>query len=752
MPRTTTTAVVSTIVSLLLGASAAHAEQPAAEPASEAAPGGDAAGPPSEARPEAPAEAGGDSAPDGEVEVLVTTGSRMRTAIVDSPADVRTIDEERLSMPGTNTVFDAATDISGVSLNLRQEGTGFADMEVRGLTGNATSGGHTLVLIDGIPQRRLSFGGPYMGALPYDAITRLEIAKGAAAALYGRNALTAALQLFSDPGSHTPRSTFVVEYEAPIGRRRTSARVGAPLSIGHGEGGTFSLTGSLVDTEGWQPRSAVTRGDLYLHVELPLTARDRLSIFGGYFSTRQDTAAPVLLTDEGERLPGIERDANLAVPELNELNLVEQRAGLRYTRDWSRVASSKLTLSYWSGLTDSQVGRPSDRPVEGTTTSRLARDALSDEQHVFTELEVYGEYTATEDITGSYSVGASAEWLEYIRTQRNVTTAELLDATGGYGGGIPVDYVTGEGPSSSEWRYSDRTRRDTTENVFGAFVRKQLRLWDRLTVEGGVRFDRFERTQVLPATDEEATTDGQALSPSAGINVALWKGESGRLHAFGNWGQGFSPVFRAVANTEFADVEPERSTSIDAGLKARLLDDRLDLGAAVYQLDRNDLVQYDASIERQRNAGDWRIRGVELDARFEVVTGLRLLAAVALRDPVVVVDIANPETEGNDVTGVAKLALTAGLDWRSDFGLGVGTRLRHVGERAGNTQNTFVLPAYTLWSAHVSYDVTPWLTAAVFGRNLLDADYFPSVFNGVARGSGFAGRPRTYGLTLRAEL
>ncbi len=695
----------------------------------------------------APAE--GDAAP---AEVIVITGSRVETTPLDAASDVRVIDTERLERPGTQSIFDAATDVSGISLNVRQAGSGFGDVEVRGLSTNATSGGHALILIDGIPQRRLSFGGPYIGGLPFDSIVRLEVAKGAAAALYGRNALTAAIQLFSDPGSHTSTSTFVTDYELETNTVHASARVGAPLGIGHGEGGTFSLTASTVDSEGWREGTEITKGDVYLHAEIPLSGQDQLSVFGGWFRSRQSSAAPVLLDDDGERLPGIERDANLSVPGLNELNLTEQRAAVRYTRSWMPALTSKLTLSHWAGITDSQVGRPSDRPAEGTVTRRLSRDGLSDEFHDFVELEVLGEYRITEDISGAYSAGASGEWLEFIRTQRSVTTAELLESRGNYGGGIPVDYVTGEGPPASEWRYSDESRRDTTESVYGAFVRKRFSLFDRVTVEGGVRFDTFERTQVLPATGEEASTDGSAISPSVGLNVAAWKGERNRVHLFANWGQAFSPIFRAIANTDFADVDPERSTTLDIGLKTRLLDEMLDLTVTGYQLDRFDIVQFNAETAVPENAGDWRIRGLEFDLRVQVVDGLSVMGAVALRDAEITTDIAAPETEGNRPLGVAETTVTAGADWASSFGLGVGTRLRHVGERFGNDTNTFVLPAYLLWDAHVSYAATDWLTASVFGRNLLDADYFPAAFRGVSGGSGFAGDIRTFGASLRARF
>ena len=95
----------------------------------------------------------------------MVTGTRTQTEAMDVPADVKVVGPDRLRRPGTKGATETLTDISGVKLNPRQDNAIFTDLEVRGLTGNATSGGNVLVMLDGIPQRRLS-GAVYLGALP----------------------------------------------------------------------------------------------------------------------------------------------------------------------------------------------------------------------------------------------------------------------------------------------------------------------------------------------------------------------------------------------------------------------------------------------------------------------------------------------------------------------------------------------------------------------------------------------------------
>jgi hypothetical protein len=99
----------------------------------------------------------------------------------------------------------------------------------------------------------------------------------------------------------------------------------APRGAGLG----FSLTGTGTVAGGWQPRTALTKGDIYLlHLHSQPTLDDELHLMLGVFSTGEEAVSPVLIDQAGNRLPGIARDANLAVPEQNRLDLTEIGGGI----------------------------------------------------------------------------------------------------------------------------------------------------------------------------------------------------------------------------------------------------------------------------------------------------------------------------------------------------------------------------------------------------------------------------------------
>ncbi len=138
-------------------------------------------------------------------------------------------------------------------------------------------------------------------------------------------------------------------------------------------GATFSLTAGGGYTDGWQPRTDGAQGDIYTHVRTPIGEHDAVDFMFGYFQGFRNMQSPVLIDKEGNRLPGIDRDANLAVPDLNSLDLGEYRTALSWDRAWTPNLNSKLSLGYWHGDTAWKVGRPETvRPPGRSFSGRRA--------------------------------------------------------------------------------------------------------------------------------------------------------------------------------------------------------------------------------------------------------------------------------------------------------------------------------------------------------------------------------------------
>ena len=687
-----------------------------------------------------------------EGEEVVVTGTRIESDPQNLPADVTIIDQKRLQQPGVKNSMDALIDIPGVLVNPRQNNGSFGSIDVRGLRHEFTSGGNVLILLDGIPLRNLSWGGAYLGTLPYDAVTRMELAKGPTASLYGRNALAGALQLFTDPGTTTPHFDLLTAFEYPTISTRASAKGSGPL--GEGSKHTYSLTGSITKAEGWQEDNDLLRGDLYSHINFYPSAHDLISVTGWYYSSREENVAPVLLDEDGERLDGIDRDTNLGVDDHNYLTIYQYRAAASWSHYFGDWLETKLTGSYWHMDSYWYDGVPGTAPTEGTIMDRLSGDSDCFEDYYFSELALTFNYDAGNWLKGAVTTGGGYEYMSFILKMSSITTTDYVDEDGtvDFSMGIPLDLSTLKEPPRSTWAYSDVSTRDTYETDYGVFIRNQTSFIDRIHVTAGVRYDSYTRTQIDPATDDEAEKTGGAISPSAGLSVGILNGETNRLNVYGAWGMGYSPVFQAITSTEFADVDPEKSRSVEAGIKSSLVRHMVDGEVIAYQLERYDMVDLNPESNMFENIGDWQIRGIEAGLKIRPIRELMIFGNYTWRDPKVTKYEVDTSLEDNQLAGISPQQAEGGIKGQADFGLGGGTSVRYYSEYYANPDNTCTIPAYTLWDAYLSYYYQNRFEFSVYAENLLDTDYISAVYGNYGYFSGFEGTPRTIGAQVRAHF
>ena len=168
--------------------------------------------------------------------------------------------------------------------------------------------------------------------------------------------------------------------------------------------------------------------------------------------------------------------------------------------------------------------------------------------------------------------------------------------------------------------------------------------------------------------------------------------------------------------------------SYELGYKADLLDKRLNVEAAVYQINWTDLQQPKAiGISTIIvNAGAARVRGFELATRYTVDTHWSWNASLAYTDPKLSEDTPDLGPSGTRLANVAKLAYTVGLRYAFDLAghsSYAGLNLRHVGQRNAGYDDPstsipqFSQPAYTLADAQWGLDLGNWQVSA-YVRNL----------------------------------
>ena len=673
---------------------------------------------------------------------LVVTASRVESDVMDLPLSAIVLRQEDFA-PQTRFAVDALSSVVGIRVDNRPGETLFSGFEIRGLSTNDTSGTNALIMLDGIPQRRLSFGGPYLGTLPFAAVDRMELIKGPLGSIYGRGALTGALQLFTNPGTDEWHLNTSTAYRSDLESLFGSLQITGPIA--GLTGGTLSFTASGKDAEGWQPWTNSNMQDYYLHLHLPLGADDTVTLTGGWHDGKDDNASPVPITASGDLLL-VEHGANLSIPGHNYMDMQEFRAAVAWEHRFDDTLRSNISVGYWNGQTEMFLGRPTDGPNPGSTVvNRLTQERYWQEDSWIGQFELQKEIKLGGNITATLTAGGSLEYLTWNNTSRSLRVPSTTFAQG-----IPLDLATMIEPDPSTYIYGPWGTRDTSESDYGGFIRSQLDCGDAVTVFAGLRYDGYRREQENLTSGASSTVTDSAYSPAAGILWHAYKSGGTVVNPYFSWGRGFAPVFRGVGTTEIVQIDPETSESFELGIKSEFADGKVQAEASIYQIERLDVIAFDATTASYGNFGDWRIRGVETSVSWQPVDALKGYANFTYREPIVDADPTNPGTVGKDVPMVPRTIAKCGVEYHPAEAWTIGLEGAYYGDSYNTPLNTVKVSDYFLVNAQVSYQ---WKNYRITGfvTNLFDQEYASSAF-AVVNGAVFEGLPRGFGLKLDARF
>ena len=261
---------------------------------------------------------------------------------------------------------------------------------------------------------------------------------------------------------------------------------------------------------------------------------------------------------------------------------------------------------------------------------------------------------------------------------------------------------------------------DETTDSWAVVLQDQLRLFDRLFLTGGVRYDGN-------SAFEDKATARVALS-------YLVKETDTRLK--GSWGQGFrAPTFNELFFPAFPpcpsfgnpDLRTEESRSWDAGVEQHLWARRVRLAATYFRNDFTDLIQ-STLIDptnfcfQAQNVGKARTEGVEVEASVAPIDGLVVGLAYTYTD-------SEDRTTGDPLRRIAKNALAVTATWEPLPGLTLSGEVQVLSsqfEAPGQPRN----PGYTVVNAAAAYrlPIKRWgalsgITLHVRATNLFNEDY-----------------------------
>lgn len=265
---------------------------------------------------------------------------------------------------------------------------------------------------------------------------------------------------------------------------------------------------------------------------------------------------------------------------------------------------------------------------------------------------------------------------------------------------------------------------DSRNLIAAPYVTDQLRFSNKFQILLGARLDAVD----FEDSANSVSRDDKKVSPMVGAVFS----PTGNLSLYANFSRSFAPPSARVQNGKRV---PEKGTQFEGGIRTRLLDDKAQFTAAVYNLERDNIAIPDDNGFTQQ-VGDQRSRGLELEFTSEPTPGLHIVTSYAYNDA----ELTNFTEQIFDFSGFPPRLATVdrsgntpafapdhlvnfwiGKSFRN--GLGVAGGGRYVSDQFIGEDNLFVIDDLLTLNAAVSYSLKD-LRLQLNVKNLTDRDSF----------------------------
>ena len=657
--------------------------------------------------------------------------------LLDTAKTITVIPQSVMKDRGVESLRDALRNVSGISFAAGEGGQPTGDsMTIRGFSAR------TDMFVDGIRD----IAGYTRDMYNTEAV---EVAKGPGSAVSGRGSTGGSVNLDTKTAKLENANDIYLrvgsqgDYRATVDSNfkvgeTTALRVNALLDdtdkAGRDEvnNSAYGLALSLATGLG-------TKSRFVLNADI--NSQDNLPDYGlpwvPNYSDRDDRIiAPELAADEG---------GAPSVPFSNFYGSVH--------RDYEEINANSITAKYEYDVSPSTLLRAQAR------IGSVARESIINApRFTYTEVDgvrVYGDGAQISlggektrdtddslkviqfDLVGEYQTGSvthnvvagvefSQERFESWRLEDNGT--DNLDTTpvlvSLYN---PDPYAAYTGTYQRDGGYVDATGDNVAIYVFDTIT-----LNDQWELTAGLRSDKFESDYRVDDA-EPIVTDQSMLSWSI---AAVYKPVANGSIYFGA-GNSFNPSAEGLTvstRNNWADLDPEENTSYELGTKWALLDNRLNLNAALFQTVKTNArtdAEGDGSIDVLE--GEQEVSGLELSAAGQLSDQWAVMASYTFQDGKVTKALNDDaSTEGEALARSPKnsFSLWSTYDFNTQWSAGVGAEFmdeRYNSSAPGGREKA---DSYTTLELMLAYQLTDQFRLQLNGTNLTDEEYVDSLGGG----------------------
>jgi len=666
-----------------------------------------------------------------------STSTRLNLSPRETPQSISVITRQRIDDQGLTQLTDVIAQTPGlVVAQGGNTGSDSSPIYSRGF-------GVDTYLVDGVRQLNSGYTDIFQ---TYDIATvdRVEVLRGASGLMSGIGTPGAAINVIRK----RPVAGFQALVRGELGswaHRRAEADISTPLN----EAGTVRgrLIAAMQKSDSYIDRLEEERKVLYGVVEADLTPDTR--VHAGFSWQRMESTGhargglPAYYSD-GTRTHWRVSDSAAADWASSYRRYGSVFAGIEHqlAPDWKLKATAIRSWTIYDEVLGYASGGNPDR-FTGAGVSLWAGRWAADPRQDTLDVQVTGKFDALgrkHDLV----FGAEASRATYTTPGYNLWYFD------GWSSAIPnIHLWNGAWPAQPYNPANSMLTSD--ERLYSAYGTLRFRPADSLAVLVGARVTDWRRDQSTTTFRTGRTTynDRRETGQVTPYAAVVWD-FSRDWSAYASYTDIFKPQNNKTASGDFLD--PQTGASYEVGVKGSVLDDRLNVSAAVYKAKQDNLpvaipntFAPDGSAAYEPKSGT-STRGFEIEVSGEVQPGWQLSAAFAR-------NMTRDRDGKRLLTQVPQNTLKLATSYRIagiGHGLTVGGALRWQSEiysdDMGPAKLRFVQPSYAVADLMLRYAFNPRLAATLNIYNVFDKRYYNTT------GNSYWGAPRSARVSLEARF
>ncbi|WP_281298334.1 TonB-dependent receptor [Flavobacterium limnophilum] len=744
-------------------------------------------------------------------EVVVTSRRRIEK-VQDIPIAVSVVTGKQAEQAGAfnvNRIKELVPSVQLYSSNPRNTGINIRGLgSPFGLTNDGIDPGVGFY-VDGVYYAR-----PAATTLDFIDVERIEVLRGPQGSLFGKNTTSGAFNITSRKASFTPGANFEVSY-GNYAYLQAKASITGPFSEKIAGRISFSGTqrdGIIENVATGKPTNTLNNQGIRGQLLYTPSDNTNFTLAADITTQHNDGYAQVVAgiapTKRAayRQFNAIIADLNYQLPSLNAFDRkIDHDTPWRSNQDLGGASLNIDTKIGGGTLTSTTAWRfwtwdPSnDRDFTGL-------QVLAKSQNPSRQTQITQEVRYAGQLTSKISGVVGVFFID--QTSKTKGTEESGDAQWRFSQST-TNTALWKTPGLFEG-YGIKTNAKIHSTSAAVFGQLDWAITDRLHVLPGLRYNYDKKAadydrktygglqtsdpalialKKLVYTDQNFASDVDDTDFSGNITISYKA--SDKINAYATYAKSYKPVGVNVAGLptvagqpalDLAVIKPEDVNHYEFGIKTSPLKNSI-LNLTYFNTEIKDFQTNVQAAELGVNRGylanadKVRVKGAELDASFMVDKHFSINAAATYTDGKYVkftnaplpleetgAAVSFKDVSGTDLPGVSKWSGSLGGEYSKNakffgslgkFFIALDGYARSEFSSSPSASKYLVVPGYAIFNGRLGFRVADGLSAHIWGRNLLDKDYYEQLLPAGGNSGQYAavlGDQRTYGITLRYAL